>query len=386
MDKKKVKQVTVFSGIGGPELAAEWMGWENISHTEWNPFGQRVLNYYWPNAASHHDITKTDYTIYRGRVDVLTGGFPCQGFSLAGKRMGTDDDRYLWPEMRRAYNECKPRVIIGENVTGLLSMEDKSGIYRDVFPKVEGGKVVRTLECDYYEKVYTRQAKMLIGTICENLEEDGYEVQLFVIPAAAVGAPHKRERVWIIAYAIGDGYGCDHRAEQTGCAPGESESIGKEWERVWRNAGRIGTKKNAPNPGGQQLQNWPSIGNGQDPTQKGTGMDYRVERHGHIRDDAHANRQRLLGKVDRYRGAGFPRENGKADDWRNFPTQSPVCDGNDGISARLDPEAVFEGVKANRKAKAYTRWRTESLKAGGNAIVPQVIYQIFDALEKSGLV
>ena len=92
---------SLFSGIGGFDLAAEWMGWENIFHCEWNPFGQRVLKHYWPNAKSYHDITQTDFTIHRGAIDILTGGFPCQPFSLAGKRKGTDDERYLWHEMLR---------------------------------------------------------------------------------------------------------------------------------------------------------------------------------------------------------------------------------------------------------------------------------------------
>ncbi len=76
---------SLFSGIGGFDLAAEWMGWDNIFHCEWNPFGKRVLNYYWPKAISYDDITKTDFTIHRGRIDILTGGFPCQPYSAAGK-------------------------------------------------------------------------------------------------------------------------------------------------------------------------------------------------------------------------------------------------------------------------------------------------------------
>jgi DNA (cytosine-5)-methyltransferase 1 len=375
----ELKQLSLFSGIGGPDLAAEWMGWENISHTEWNPFGQRVLQYYWPNATSHHDITKTDYSIYRGRVDILTGGFPCQGFSLAGKRMGTDDDRYLWPEMRRAYNECKPRVIIGENVTGLLSMEDKSGIYRDVFPKVEGGKVIRTLECDYYEKVYTRQAQMLIDSICNDLEEDGYEVQPFVIPAAAVQAPHKRDRVWIIAYANGDGYGCNDRHSKTGCQKAQGERNIQEFERVRNNIGRISTKRTTSHTHNEQSQKRAPFRNGQDSKEEESRLDNRVERYGDIRNVADSN---SIGRPFKKYGKKKSRRLAKAcipDDWSNFPTQSPVCDGNDGISARLDP-AAFLGD--SRKPISYSKWRAESIKAGGNAIVPQVILQFFKAIDE----
>src|SRR5690554_4395820 len=88
---------SLFSGIGGFDLAAEWMGWENLFHCEWNDFGKQVLQYYWPNATSYDDITKTDFTIWRGKIDILTGGFPCQPYSVAGKRKGTEDDRHLWP-------------------------------------------------------------------------------------------------------------------------------------------------------------------------------------------------------------------------------------------------------------------------------------------------
>jgi DNA (cytosine-5)-methyltransferase 1 len=114
-----MKHGSLFSGIGGFDLAAEWMGWENIFHCEWNPFGQKVLKYYWPNAESFNDITKTDFTKYANRIDVLSGGFPCQPYSVAGKQKGKEDERHLWPEMRRAIMEISPRFIVGENVRGL---------------------------------------------------------------------------------------------------------------------------------------------------------------------------------------------------------------------------------------------------------------------------
>jgi len=82
---------SLFSGIGGFDLAAEWMGWENVFHCEWNEFGRKVLNHYWPNAKSYEDITQTDFSIHRGKIDVLTGGFPCQPYSNAGKRLGKED-------------------------------------------------------------------------------------------------------------------------------------------------------------------------------------------------------------------------------------------------------------------------------------------------------
>ena len=119
-----MKHIGVFEGIGGFSVAAEAVGWETIAWCEWNEFGKSVLRQHYPNAKEHDDIKKTDFTIYRGQCDVLTGGFPCQPFSVAGKRLGTSDDRHLWPEMLRAIREIKPRWVIGENVPGLISWSD----------------------------------------------------------------------------------------------------------------------------------------------------------------------------------------------------------------------------------------------------------------------
>ncbi len=115
---------SLFSGIGGFDLASEWMGWENVFHCEWNDFGKRILKYYWPNAISYDDITKTDFTIHRGKIDILTGGFPCQPYSTSGKRLGKEDERHLWPEMLRAIREIKPKYIVGDSVSWLKREEE----------------------------------------------------------------------------------------------------------------------------------------------------------------------------------------------------------------------------------------------------------------------
>ncbi len=164
-----MKHGSLFSGIGGFDLAAEWMGWKNVFHCEWNPFGQKVLKHYWPKAISYHDITKTDFTIHRGAIDIITGGFPCQPYSSAGKRLGKDDERHLWPEMLRCIREVSPRWIVGENVRGLTNWN--------------GGMVFDEVQAD--------------------LETIGYEVLPFLLPACAVNAPHRRDRIWFIANADG---------------------------------------------------------------------------------------------------------------------------------------------------------------------------------------
>lgn len=117
-----MRHASLFSGIGAPELAAYWLGWENVFHCEINPFCRQVLNYWFTNSKSYEDITKTDFREWQGKIDVLTGGFPCQPFSVAGKRKGTEDNRYLWPEFKRAIREIRPPWVVGENVAGILSM------------------------------------------------------------------------------------------------------------------------------------------------------------------------------------------------------------------------------------------------------------------------
>ena len=112
---------SLFSGIGGFDLAAEWAGWNNKFHCEWNPFGQKVLKHYFPNSISYYDITKTDFSIHKGTIDVLSGGFPCQPYSVAGKRLGKADERHLFPEMLRVIKEIQPRYVVGENVRGLVN-------------------------------------------------------------------------------------------------------------------------------------------------------------------------------------------------------------------------------------------------------------------------
>ena len=158
---------SLFSGIGGFDLAAEWMNWTNVFHCEKDDKARQVLHKRFPNTITHEDIYELDGTQYEGQIDIITGGFPCQPFSLAGKRKGRDDDRYLWPQMLRIIREIKPTYVVGENVFGLVNMED--------------GKT--------------------FDDIWSTLENEGYTVESFILPACAVQAWHKRDRVWIIAYS-----------------------------------------------------------------------------------------------------------------------------------------------------------------------------------------
>ena len=198
---------SLFSGIGGFDLASEWMGWENVFHCEWNEFGKKVLKYYWPNAISYDDITKTDFTIHRGTIDILTGGFPCQPFSMAGKRKGTEDDRHLWPEMLRAIREIQPRFVVGENVPGLVNWD--------------GGLVFEQVQAD--------------------LENEGYEVQTFILPTCGVNAPHRRDRVWFVANSKHTGAGIGVRNNGNG----EKETQGERGIAQFKS---WSYSKNTPNP------------------------------------------------------------------------------------------------------------------------------------------
>ena len=160
------KLLDLFSGIGGFSLAADKFGIETIGFVEKDEFCQKVLKKHWKNVSIESDIRNVKGDNY-GSATIVSGGFPCQPFSNAGKRKGTDDDRYLWDETIRVVAECKPRWFIGENVDGLVN--------------IQNGMVLRQVQDD--------------------LEKEGFQVQCLVIPASGVGAWHQRKRVWIIAYS-----------------------------------------------------------------------------------------------------------------------------------------------------------------------------------------
>ena len=280
---------SLFSGIGGFDLASEWMGWENSFHCEWHPFAQKILKYYWPNSISYEDITKTDFTIHKGGIDILTGGFPCQPYSTAGRRKGKDDERHLWPSMLRAIREIKPRWVVGENVRGLVNWNE--------------GLVFEEVQAD--------------------LEAEGYKVQPFLLPAAGIGAPHLRYRIWFVAYS-------DHEGRSTGF--GEVQDKNGEVPQ-WNN------NAESSNTSIQQTITNSSI--------EGLEGSSRKKQGG------------LHGLTGNY----------KQNQWEDFPTVSPICTRHDGISDILD------GI-------TFSKWRNESIKGAGNAIVPQVAFQIFKAIQE----
>ena len=338
-----MKHGSLFSGIGGFDLAAEWMGWENVFHCEWNEFGQKVLHHYWPNAETFNDITKSDFTKYANKIDILTGGFPCQPYSMAGKRKGKEDERHLWPEMLRAIREIKPKYIVGENVFGLLNWN--------------GGLV--------FDEVHS------------DLEFEGYEVQAVVIPAAAVNAPHGRDRVWFVATntnRISDWGGTKQpsAAHKQGWSGETNSGIGVTREQQFvRDIASEGDATNSECNGLQHGNKTRNIRSTEEtPCRKGGEPANDITTNGENAIVTNSNGVGLRGQSDRVGSARFNGKNSEGNDWDNFPTQSPICGGDDGLPTELDNIT-------------FSKWRNESIKAYGNAIVPQVAYEIFKAIQRT---
>ena len=324
---------SLFSGIGGFDLAAEWMGWENIFHCEWNKFGQKVLKYYWPNAISYDDITKTDFTIHRGNIDILTGGFPCQLYSAAGKRLGKEDKRHLWPEMRRAIREIVPSWIVGENVYGLVNWS--------------GGLVFHEVQAD--------------------LEAEGYEVQPYLLPAVSVNAPHRRDRIFFVAHSnsIGNRRKSDKQSnsceQRWSCETDKKERNNREQQSLCN----IASERNASN---SNINGFNEC-NSEHEVNASEGREYALNdiEQNDITNSKSIRQKYALENEELERGR-FRKPN-QRNTWHSFPSVSPICTGDDGISDRLD-------------SITFSKWRAESIKAGGNAIVPQVVYQIFKTIEQ----
>lgn len=192
-----MNHASLFTGIGGFDLAARWMGWNNVFQVEIDKFCHKVLNKNFPETDKHRDIYEFDGTQYTGQIDILTGGFPCQPFSTAGKRMGESDDRYLWPQMFRVIREVQPPWVVCENVAGILSMGNSERAWRQIFSTMEN-KI--RLSGPYYRFFGRKRELGVLYGIIEDLKKEGYAVQTFSIPASAVGAIHRRDRVWIIAH------------------------------------------------------------------------------------------------------------------------------------------------------------------------------------------
>lgn len=369
---------SLFSGIGGPEVAAAMLGWDNAFHCEINPFGRKVLEYWFPDSVSYEDITQTDFTQWRGKVDILTGGFPCQPFSYAGKRGGREDERYLWPEMCRAIQEIRPTWVVGENVAGITTMVE-GGILTEV------GEEMPLFEPENIIHGYELEQSFTIERICKDFEALGYEVQPMLIPAAACGAPHRRDRVFFIAFNAQDP-NYDGRGQREYEIEGSQRLFrhpcSGDSPRLRPEAGADASHSNGR--GRRQVGQHVQPGRCEDSKKGRAGLHHRVVgpcKHGPTADTF---RERLSASIQRgcygaeerdgtRRPTQFASDNAWLEGtwWDHFPTVAPVHRGNDGIPFRLDDLTVSQ-----------SKWRTESLKAYGNAIVPQVMFRIFQAIDE----
>ena len=320
------KLLDLFSGIGGFSLGAERNGIETIGFVEKDEFCQKVLKKHWSDVPIIDDIRKVNGKDF-GSATIISGGFPCQPFSVAGKREGTDDDRYLWDEMLRVISSCKPTWVVGENVEGLINIQD--------------GMVLRQVQDD--------------------LEREGFQVQCLVIPASGIGAWHQRNRVWIIAHSE---YNGSYR--QKGDATIKSSNQQKD--RL-----SIRDDKNVSNSNSGELHGCISTS--------------RICRTKHHRMDSNKKRNgnEVWSETERCSSQNTERENvsdsneqrtqiqtqgqkssikvpGSTEQKSWWQTQSELCGVPNGVSYELHSD------------------RTDRIKALGNSIVPQIAEQIFRSI------
>lgn len=394
--------IDLFSGIGGFSLAGEWIGWRIIQFCEIDKFCQKILSYHWPDIPIHDDI-KTfgvkqilENPLYdKNEVSIITGGFPCQPYSAAGKRKGKGDDRHLWPEMLRAIREIKPDWVVAENVLGIINWSE--------------GLVFNEVQTD--------------------LEAEGYEVFPVVLPACGVNAPHRRYRVWFIAYRDsirysgrkfnenGQQYERRRKAwseftplELCRTSPdteNKNDRLSVKTKKEYTKSGINGDKEITPNTKSERLEGenrfrmertkQSSESNATDTKSNGINREEKFKnnnrqsgeqggcdinntckvRQGNGNEtiaDTDSNKRSQRGmhtpeseETERHTGTRNARTI-QCQTWDNFPTQSPLRGRDDEFSSKLD------GI-------TFSKWRNESIKAYGNAIVPKVAFQIFKTIE-----
>jgi len=323
----KLKLLDLFSGIGGFSLGLESTGYfETIAFVEKDKFCQQVLNKNFKDIPIESEVR--DVKGDRYAADIVCGGFPCQPFSVAGKRKGTDDDRYLWDETIRIVRECKPRWFIGENVEGIINIQ-------------EG---------------------MVLRQVCDDLEKEGFEVQCVVIPASGIGAWHQRKRVWILAFSKHNG---SHRSK--GNETIESSNQSKEWLSVrddkdvtnsQRMGWKEGSKKSKEFKGEAASNKFNNSIKGQSIRESSLSMD--VPNTGTEGLQGHNSKQKLSEQK-----LGFVANKNDEERKTWWQTQSELCGVPNGVSYELD------------------KHRTNRIKALGNSIVPLIARELGLAIIKA---
>jgi len=391
-----VRHIDLFAGIGGFSRAVEWLGGETVAFVEWDAWNRRVLAKHWPEAHYHGDIKTLTADVIRGwgirtsgvsmahseslddreqpdngltiasgrharlergggnhgcrepfagtQVDLITGGYPCQPFSLAGQRLGAEDDRALWPEMRRVIDLCRPRFVLAENVSGHVTMG--------------------------------------LDTVLSDLEGLGYTCGAVVVPACAVNALHRRDRVWIMAHAESE------RHERSGEARG--------W---WTGPADSGIREAVADTGRGDGDGWPRTAGGNDAdgpdagrSQGAGGTDQRGEGMGDAKGDAGASARPEGCQA----GAGSPpRDSGESRGVNARQAPRPLDIGASRVPTGLVRRPATRSPEPDliRAAWADGSWewdlprvvseepeRRQKLQAAGNAIVPLVAYEILSVM------
>jgi DNA (cytosine-5)-methyltransferase 1 len=315
------KHLDLFSGIGGFALAARWAGFKTVGFCDNEPYAQAVIRKHWPDVPVHGDIRTLRGDLYAG-VSILTGGFPCQPFSVAGKQRGKDDDRYLWPEMLRVIKEARPTWIVGENVANIVGMA--------------------------------------LDQVHIDLEAEGYEVESLIIPACGVDAPHRRNRVWIIARAesLADSKNTEWRPRL----------LGESDKTIWasRDNELAGSRKNVADCIGEGLE-----GHARN-EREGEG---REKSDGSIGEESLSARENVADTE----GEQSSSNNHRGKQREACESQQSQFGGSDCWRLResnwtIEPELgrVAHGIPN----------RVDRLKGLGNAIVPQVAYQILKGIKE----
>lgn len=405
-----MRHLDLFAGIGGFSLAAHWMGWETVAQVEWDEWCQKVLAKNFPNALRFGDIVEFNNKLENGeiiadtescrnkrecrtmakeenyskeqndgaefngvgkdelpsvgRIDIITGGFPCQPFSHAGKRKGVADERYLWPEMLRTIRILKPSFVVGENVAGLVSMEN--------------GKT--------------------LDAILADLENEGYQVESFIIPACAVGAWHRRDRIWIIGYRTMSNTKCGQQGQDRCCVGlnGEgrtslqAENEGWEGETIQH---RELDDVQRDDPHSSNLRNG-QLGESSGQCENGIESEEQKSRTQHSKQPDQLYEPGKVKDVSNTPHAGCQAEreqsksttqservsNSSCRDERR-PTQCSLGGMAHGLPPGMDGYFDKEPEGVPRVATGV-KDRVNRLKGLGNAIVPQVVFEVFRAIEK----
>ena len=324
----RLTHLSLFSGIGGLDIAAEWAGFKTVGQCEWADYPTKVLEKHWPDVPRWRDIrtlTKEGFYERTGMrtIDLISGGFPCQPFSVAGKRRGHDDDRYLWPEMCRVIEELRPHWVVGENVAGIVNMA--------------------------------------LDTVLSDLEGIGYTCQAFIIPACSVDAPHRRDRVCIVANA--------HCPQWWPGEPARHESHREDAGRA-QAAGRVGTSSENDVSGALAYSNSQGL--------------QRRKQHGTPYAGGDAEPHGAACK----RGEAFPHTSCRREQREIRQRQEtwgsgggcggPAQPGLGGMADGL-PHWLDEPLNVPRIARGIKN-RVDRLKCLGNAVVPQQFYPVFQAI------